>query len=143
MTAIIHNRPGDVAAFVGLRLGCSFERSPYTAIGMEREGRIVAGVVFTNYRWPDVSVSVAVEPAARPSVRPLLIAAGRYAFIQLGLRRITAEVSEHNRASRIGCERMGFVLEGVKRGAEPDGSARLVYGLLASEFGIRRKPHGI
>ncbi|CAO3358575.1 GNAT family N-acetyltransferase [Azospirillum palustre] len=131
---LLLDQPQRVAAFVAERCGTDFSASPFTAIGAEMGGQIVAGCVFSLYQHPDVHVSVAVDPAGRACVRPLMLAGARYAFNQLRCARITAEIAEGNRASRAGAERMGFRVEGIKPRAMPDGSGKLILGLLPEDF---------
>lgn len=131
---LLFNQPERVAAFVAERCGADFRASPFTAIGAEIGGRIVAGCVFNLHQHPDIHVSVAVDPAGRRCVRPLMLACAAYAFHQLRCARITAEIAEGNRASRMGAERMGFRVEGMKPRAMPDGSAKLILGLLPEDF---------
>lgn len=131
---LLHDQPARVAAFVAERCGVQFGASPFTAIGAEVGGQVVAGCVFSLYQPPDIHLSVAVDPAGRSCVRPLMLACAGYAFHQLRCARITAEIAEGNRASRIGAERLGFKVEGLKPRAMPDGSGKLILGLLPEDF---------
>lgn len=63
-----------------------------------------------------------------------------YAFQEMGLRRVYARVLAPNRASRMTCERVGFVHEGVLRAnyVHPaEGPLdEYCYGMLASEWSV-------
>jgi len=62
----------------------------------------------------------------------------RFGFERMGLNRIGAETIEDNLESRRMLEKLGFVLEGIRRGysLEDDGKyhGSVMYGLLRNEF---------
>lgn len=75
-----------VATFVGKLTGTTFD-PPYVGIGIEEDGRVIAGMVFNIWTGPDIHVSVA---ALKGRLRRSLIrAAGRYVFGQLECCRAT------------------------------------------------------
>jgi hypothetical protein len=61
--------------FVGERCG-TIIYPPFTAMGIERDGEITAGVVFNCYTGNDIAVTVAGGPFNRGSSRQL----GKYVF---------------------------------------------------------------
>jgi len=65
--------------------------------------------------------------------RPSIAAFFQWAFDELGFKRLTAQILECNAASLRLCEGLGFVREGVRRGAGPDGESLIMLGCLASE----------
>jgi RimJ/RimL family protein N-acetyltransferase len=57
----------------------------------------------------------------------------RYPFIRLARRRITAETAASNIPMLRIQRRLGFVQEGVKRGAAMDGGDAIIFGMLRDE----------
>jgi RimJ/RimL family protein N-acetyltransferase len=89
-------------------------------------------VLWTGYTGTDIEIHVA-------SVNPKwLTRAGlkimcEYPFKQLGVRRVSAQIKESNKASISLTERMGFVREGAKRDFHADGDSLLQYGMTKQE----------
>jgi RimJ/RimL family protein N-acetyltransferase len=130
--------PNINARFVGERTGEDFSTCPYAAFGLfriadDRRAIQVGAVVFNLFTPPDISVSVAVDPAGRPGVRRLIAACRRYAFGQLGCARVSASIRAENAASLTNAIRLGFEIEGVKRRAAPDGGDVVMLGYLRKE----------
>jgi RimJ/RimL family protein N-acetyltransferase len=99
------------------------------AIGVAREGRLIAGVVFDNYRRTNVEVTIASDDPAwcRKGVLAGLFA---YPYETLRVRRITALIPAGNERSIKLCKGLGFTAEGVHRALFPDGSDGISLGLL-------------
>src|SRR5690242_2299798 len=97
-----------VARFVGERCE-TIIYPPYTAMGVERDGTITAGVVFNCYTGNDISVTV----AGGPFNRGFMAAVGKYVFEQIGCLRITI-TTEQPKIIEI-AQRLGAQTEGLKR----------------------------
>lgn len=110
-------------------------------IGWERGGVLVAGAVYMNYNGVNMDVHVASDCSKKWLVPSALRFAFTYPFVQLALRRITAEIGEGNAASRRFAEHAGFVLEGRKLGAHPTGDI-LVYRMTAETCKYLKVAHG-
>lgn len=109
------------------RLGTSLCR-PAEAIGVARDGAIVAVAVFHNFRPPAIEISFASTTprwASKEHIRGIL----GYPFRQLDCKRITAITEAGNTAARTFMERLGFTREGIHPDALPTGDA-VTYGLL-------------
>lgn len=116
-----------MARFVSEDLGFGL-CPPYAAIGIERDGKIVAGVLLNHFEGADVHVTAAGKGWTRAFFRAL----GDYVFNQLGCERMTA-VTEQQSVARY-AERLGCRREGVMRshfGHERDG---IVLGVLRAEW---------
>ena len=97
-------------------------------IGYERNGRIVQGVVFTDYSGANIQIHIACDPAY--SFYPTFVAAAMdYPFRQLQCRRVTAFIPCKNVRSRSLAAHFGGVPEGVLMDALDDDDL-IVYGLL-------------
>lgn len=86
------------------------------AIGVEREGYLIAAAVFTDYHirehGRDIQISFAATYpawATRATIRGIL----SYPFMQLGCSRLTTLVARPNKRARRLIEGLGFRLEGV------------------------------
>jgi RimJ/RimL family protein N-acetyltransferase len=105
---------------------------PFTAIGLERDGEIIAATIYNYYSGASIAMSFAAIPGRRWLTREYLHAIFRYPFVQLGVRRVTGYVATRNFASVRFAYKLGGKLEGVMRKALPDDDL-LVFGLLREE----------
>lgn len=103
-----------VAAWVADRLPHVESFGPCAAIGVERGGRLILGVIYHGYTTPDIQVSAA-------SVSPLwadvgvLAALYAYPFLQLKVRRLTCICPASLGRVHRTILHMGFVEEGRHR----------------------------
>lgn len=119
---------GDtVAKFVGDRCR-TIIYPPFTAMGLERNGEVSAGVVFNCYTGNDISVTV----AGGPFNRAFISAVGRYVFEQIGCLRmsITTEKSEVIEIAK----RLGAQTEGLKRNHFGKGRDGTILGILREDW---------
>lgn len=103
---------------------------------LNRKGEIVAGALFyALHDGCDLTVTAAVE---RPSLRlrSAMRAALSYAFDQLQVQRLSAEITVTNSKMVRLATGIGFQLEGVKRRAAVGGGNVGVFGLLRGELRI-------
>jgi RimJ/RimL family protein N-acetyltransferase len=116
----------------------------YTAMGVVRDKeRLVAGVIFHNYRPVDGDVHVIVAADdARWCLPKTMRALFGYAFdeSQLDCVRMTSVIAKNNKRCRRLCEGMGFRLEGHHRRAIGRKHDAVVYGLMRTECKFIR-PH--
>ena len=130
---LVFNADDLVAEWVNSACGGGKVFAPYVAIGVVSQKGLIAGAVFHSYSGQDVTVTAA---SARPSLRlRSAIRAGlSYAFNQIQVARVSAEIEmENTRMIRL-AEGLGFVREGVKRKAAPNGKHVGVFGLLKKDF---------
>lgn len=104
----------------------------YQAIGLERDGEIVAACIFNLYSTSDIAMHIASIPGGRWMTKSYLRAVFEYPFLQLGVRRVTGYVPAKNFAAQRFDEHIGFTLEGLMREALPDDDV-LLYGMLKRE----------
>lgn len=128
-----------VAEWVQRRLGGIKAHAPYVALGVvnDSEDGLIGGCVFFNAEERDIQFAVAMDTECARKVRALARVYG-YVFSQLGIERITAMIEIKNKASVKLAEGFGFVREGVKRKAAPDGGHVGVFGLLKKDFKLAR-----
>lgn len=116
-----------VAAFVGQRVK-RIIYPPFTCMGIDRDGEIVAGVVFNSFSGADVHVTV----AGSGFTRGFLADVGQYVFSTLKCRRITV-ITEQPKVMRI-AERLGGQVEGLLRDQFGEGRDGFLIGILAQEY---------
>ncbi|MGN6768275.1 MAG: GNAT family N-acetyltransferase [Rhizobiaceae bacterium] len=116
-----------MARFVSERIGIGL-CPPYTAMGTEREGRIVNGVIFNCYEAADVHVTI----AGRSWTKGFLADVGQYVFGTLKRERITVQ-TEQPKIVRI-AERLGGKVEGLKRNHFGPGRDAFIVGILKEDY---------
>lgn len=132
MKRIVWDQPERIMQFVAARVGEDCFRD-YTALGLERDGELVAGVLFTNYTHASILMHVASDGSRHWITPAFLGAVFRYPFIQLGCRRVTGLVRADNFAAQRFDEHLGFRREGMMREGTTDGCDLILYGMLKSE----------
>jgi RimJ/RimL family protein N-acetyltransferase len=121
-----------VARWVGEQVRIA-DFGPYTAIGfINAAEELLGGVVYSNYRHPNIEATIATVSPKWCS-RRVLSAIFSYPFFQLRCTRLTAVTEIMNQPARAFLCRLGFQEEGVLRKAFPGGIDAVVYGLLAEE----------
>lgn len=120
-----------VARFVSERLGFGL-CPPYTTIGIERGGVIVAGCIFHCFEGVNVHVTV----AGKGWTRAFLRAVGEYVYGQLGCHRMTF-VTENPTVAAL-AERLGGKIEGRMRDQFGEGRDGLLIGVLKDEWKFGR-----
>jgi RimJ/RimL family protein N-acetyltransferase len=114
----------------------------YTCIGVADDARLIAGMVYHQYRGHDLVMTFAAD-SPKWANKGNLGAFFRYPFGQLGCKRVTTFAARKNKRSRKLIEGVGFKLEGVMRKGNGDQDA-MIYGMLAEECKwIERKIDGI
>lgn len=96
-------------------------------IGLEREGALVAGVLYEGYNGRNVWMHVAAEPGGRWMTRSYLRTCFDYPFKQCALARVSGYVNASNTQARRLDEHLGFKEEARLKGAAPDGDDVLIY----------------
>lgn len=97
-------------------------------IGWERDGSLVAGVVYAEWNGPNVVCHIASDGSRRWATRTFLWTIFDFPFTQLRVKRITVCVGEGNLPSRRFVEHLGFTLETTLEGAHPSGDL-MIYRL--------------
>ncbi|PTM61911.1 GNAT family N-acetyltransferase [Phreatobacter oligotrophus] len=103
------------------------------AIGRQTDGEIRGVVIFDTWSDGDCLIHVVSDGSRRWFTREFCVHAMAYPFLQVGNRRITALVSEHNDPSLAMCRHFGFAQEGRLRRAGPAGEDMILFGLLRED----------
>lgn len=116
-----------VARFVSERLNFAL-CPPYTCVGIEKGGEIVAGVLFNFFEGKDIHFSV----AGKGWTKAFLSAVGDYVFGALGCERATL-ITEQPAVVTLGLK-LGGQVEGCLRNHFGKGRHGTVVGVLKEEY---------
>lgn len=120
-----------IAKFVQARVPVPLAQG-MRAIGLERDGQVVAGALFEGYNGRNVWIHLAGE-GRNWLTRQFIHACMRYVWVTLGCARISCHVVAGNAASVRFVERFGWRREAVLDGAAADGGDVLIYAMTKEE----------
>jgi RimJ/RimL family protein N-acetyltransferase len=123
---IVPDQPDRVGQWVARQIDPFVRFAVHTAIGLEENGGLIAGVVYEGYNGANIQMHVAAHPGCRWLNRQFLHFAFWYPFVQLDCARVTGLVPDDNAEARVFDEHLGFVLEARLKEAHPTGDL-LVY----------------
>lgn len=140
MKKIITGQDDRVAAFVAEHIGMTGKFGSCASIGLEEDGELIAGVIYTDYNGSNVCMHIAAI-GKRWCTREFLWFCSYYPFEQIGVKRVTGIVDESNRASINWGEKLGFTFEARLKDAGAHGDL-LVYRLFKKDCRFLRIKHG-
>ncbi|MEN6403629.1 MAG: GNAT family protein [Armatimonadia bacterium] len=141
MSTIVYDQPERVLAWVGERVDEPDFGPGSQAVGLEKDGELISGVVYNMYTKASICMHVAAVPGRRWMTREYLWRAFAYPFLQLRCNRVTGLVRVDNFDAQRFNEHLGFKREGLLRKACTDGTDMILYGMLREEcrwLGVRK-----
>ncbi|AIO69307.1 GNAT family N-acetyltransferase [Burkholderia oklahomensis] len=132
MRRVMLDRSDEVMRFVADRTGES-RYDDYATIGLEKDGCIVAGVVYQGHNGPNVLMHFALDGSRHLITPAFVCAVFTYPFQVLCCNRVTGLVRVDNHDAQRLDEHLGFVREGVMRAGANDGTDFILYGMLRRE----------
>lgn len=130
---LVYGEDEKVARWVGERLARDAEAFvPCKAIGISKNGKLIAGVVYNNYVGHLIEMTIASIDKRWCSGHNLR-ALFSYPFIQLNLKRVQALCSANDEGVQMFLKRLGFIHEGTHACAYHDGSDALSFGMLKNQ----------
>lgn len=99
------------------------------AIGLRRDGELVAGVIYEGFNGRNIWMHVAAVPGAKWMSKTYLLACFKYPFLICGVDRVSGYVNESNLAARRFDEHLGFREEARLKGAAFDGGDVILYAM--------------
>jgi len=107
---------------------------PCSTIGFVKEGYLIAGAVFNNYRpmAKDIQLTIVADTplwTSKTSLRAIF----NYVFNQLECNRFTVTIAKNNKRARKLAEGVGFVYEGNARKGYDGINDAIIYGMLRDE----------
>lgn len=109
----------EVAAWVALGIGMPAYNPHSTAVGLEKDGRLVAGILYESFTGASVLMHFRCDE--KRLSREFLFAIFDYPFNQLGVKRVRALVSSANKSSLRITEKLGSTRETVLEDYFEDG----------------------
>ena len=107
-----------VGHWVSARVNGQYFESGSQAIGLEKDGKIIAGVIYENWNQVSIWCHIAIEGRL---TKKYLWTIFDYPFKQIGAKKIIVPVSSSNEKSLRLVGNMGFVEEARVKDARPDG----------------------
>ncbi len=114
-----------VLAFVQKYVPLAFV-SNMTALGLERDGELIAGVIYEGFNGHNIWMHCAIPGRM---TRDFLHQCFHYPFIELGCKRVSGYVEASNAKARRFDEHLGFKPEARLRGAASDGGDVILYAM--------------
>lgn len=105
---------------------------PYTSLGIEHEGLIIAGVVFNCFTGNDIAVTIAGERGAFN--KPFIERVGDFVFQQIGCLRISITTGQEKIIDF--ATRLGAQTEGRKRNLYGAGKDGTILGILREDWKV-------
>ena len=119
----------SVGYWVAGKIDGSYWAEKSRALGLIRDGQIVAGCIYENFNGRSVVVHLAIGGRLNAA---FLAALFDYGFNVMGTEKAIAPVASANVRSVALVEHMGYRLEGKIEGARPDGDI-LIYTMRKSD----------
>ena len=111
-----------VGHWVAERLGSGYFASRSNAIGLVKDDRLIAGVIYENWNGRSIICHIAVEGRL---TRRYLGAIFDYAYNVCNVEKIIVPVESHNLKSVKLIKNMGFTEEGRIKDCQPEGDTIL------------------
>lgn len=102
-------------------------------IGLERDGKLVAGVIFDSYSTSNIFMHLAGTPGMQWATKSFVKACFGYPFLQLGCTRVSGWTEVSNEKARRLDEHLGFKKEAILEGAARDGGDVIIYRMWKHE----------
>lgn len=128
-----------VANWVLSKIGGALENGAQ-AIGYEKNGELIAGVVYDRYNGQSICMHVAAE-GKRWMTREYLWICFHYPFIQLGVKKIIGLVDSTNIDAIRFDENLGFNKEHVIKDAGKHGDL-IIYSMTKEQCRFLERKHG-
>jgi RimJ/RimL family protein N-acetyltransferase len=111
-----------VGHWVANKIDGSYWEEKSQAIGLEKDGEIIAGVIYESYNGRSLVVHLAIEGRIN---KKFLAAVFGYGFNSCGIEKAIAPVSSSNNKIKTLVEKMGFVKEATIKDADPKGDVEI------------------
>lgn len=108
----------EVGHWVAEQMGGMYHPKGSEAIGLERNGQLVAGIIYEDFNGASVVCHLAIRGWV---TKAFLRAVSVYAFHQLRVHKIIAPANSDNEDAMRMLQKMGFIIEGRIWDAQPNG----------------------
>lgn len=131
MPATIISNPARVWEFVRRQLPIPLVAN-MKGLGLERDGELIAGVLYEGFNGVNVWMHVATTPGKKWT-HEFLRYCFYYPFVEMGCKRVSGAVEASNLVARRFDEHLGFKQEAVLSGAASDGGDVILYAMRREE----------
>lgn len=128
----------EIGRWVAAQMDGHFSEDNASAIGLIRDGKIVAGVIYENCNGRSVVCHLAIVGQVNKSF--LRVTTG-YAFEALGVDKIIGPISSANEKSIKAAKTIGFVEEARITNAAPNGDL-ILFTMTANQCRFLGERHG-
>lgn len=111
-------------------------------IGLEKDGAMVAGVLYEGWNGHNVWMHVGATPGCRWMTKAYLHECFHYPFVTAGCTYVRGYVEASNTAARRFDEHIGFKPEAVLKGAASDGGDVILYVMHRDECRFLGETYG-
>lgn len=132
MKTLVYGQDERIAKFCMERIKGITSFGLFTTLGIERDGELIAGVVYNNYSGNDICGHIAAVSGSKWCDEHVMRAICSYPLVQLGCNRVTCLIPTRNQRSFELCKYFGFKQEGLMRKAFVDDDGILM-GILKEE----------
>lgn len=122
---IILDSPKVVGNWVYARAGGTFPENVCTAIGLAKDDKLVAGVVYEGFNGASIKTHIAIDDKTYLT-KAFIYTIFAYPFIQLKVKKLIGVVDSDNAKALNLNKRLGFVQEAVLEGASLNGNLILM-----------------
>lgn len=122
---LILDSPKVVGTWVYARTGGTFPENICTAIGLEKDKKLVAGVVYEGFNGASIKTHIAIDDKTYLT-KDFILTIFSYPFDQLGVHKLIGVVDSSNSEALALNKKLGFVQEGVLEGASLTGDLILM-----------------
>jgi RimJ/RimL family protein N-acetyltransferase len=108
--------------------------SDMQGIGLERDGELIAGVLYDSYNGQNVWMHIGAMPGTHWATREFIFTVLYHPFITMGCRRVGAYIESSNTVARRFVEHVGFKVEATLSRAAHDGGDITLYVMWREDF---------
>lgn len=119
----VFNDKDRVGTFVAQEVKQTASWGGFNAIGVERDGELIAGIVVNNFNGANATVHIALT---KTLPRDFLHVCFEYLFVQCNLKRVTGLVPSSNQKALKFDKHIGFTEEFVMKDGHPDGDMHVL-----------------
>ena len=130
---ILYGADAQVARWVAERIPGYRIAPDVRALGVVRDGALIAATTYENFNGVHIEASIAAEPGSGWASRKVMRHLFGYPFVQLGVQAISLTVAANNLPSLNLVTKMGFKPEALIRLAAPDGGDIVVFKMWRDE----------
>lgn len=130
---ILYGADMQVARWVAERIPGYRCEPDVRALGIVRDGKLIAATTYENFNGVHLQASIAAEPRSGWATRTVMRHIFGYPFLQLGVQAISLTVGVDNLPSLNLVTKMGFKPEALIRLASPNGADMIVFKMWREE----------